>query len=121
MRPQLLMAAYGIFIVGTLICCLASGRWLTNGETNILNSLASFQVVDIASWTGIRGVGGFWSALVTAFSWDYPLLSSPWWFPVKFFLWIVTLGVLWGIYEVMLIIAQGAISVVRSLIGVFGG
>ena len=40
MRP-LLMGAVGIFIVGTLFACIASGRWLLNGEINIINALAS--------------------------------------------------------------------------------
>jgi hypothetical protein len=121
MRPQLLMAAFGIFVLGTLICCLVSGRWLANGELDIINALASFQVVDISNWTGVRGFGDYWNAMVTAFSWDYPIISAPFFIFLKMFLWIVTVGVIWGILEAMLMLAQGAISAIRSLIGVFGG
>ncbi len=118
MRPQQIMAAFGIFIVGTLLCCLASGRWLLNGEQDIINTLASFNTVQ--DWVGVRGPVDWFNALVSAFTWRYPFLSSPWATFIKIPLWIISLGVIWGIIEIMIQLVQGAISGIRSLLGVGG-
>jgi hypothetical protein len=113
------MAAVGIFLVGTLLACLASGRWLLDGEMDIIRALASFNTMSVQAggvWNAPKTLGIYWDAILTAFSWDYPFLESGWTFPIKFILWIVSIGVLWGIIQVFVTIIQGLVGIVRSLL-----
>lgn len=119
MRPQLLITVFGIFIFGTLLACIASGRWLVNGETNIINALASFNMMSVQAggvWDVPKGLGAFWNAVVTALSWNYPFLSSPWAIFVKIPLWLVSIGVVWGFLEVAISVVQGIVGAARSLL-----
>ena len=119
MRPQLLMGAFGLFLVGTLLSCLCSGRWLLDGEISIVNALASFNTMDVQAgggWNAPKTLSTYWNAIVTALSWNYPWLESAWLFPLKFALWIVSIGVVWGIIQVFVSIIQGLVGIVRSFI-----
>lgn len=120
MRPQLLMGTMGIFIIGTLLACISSGRWLLNGEINIINSLASFNMMSVSVggiWSVPKVLATFFSAIITALSWDYPFLSSDWALFVKIPLWLVSIGVVWGLIEVAINVIQGIVSGMRSLTG----
>ena len=60
MSPKLLMGAAGIFIIGTVLACISSGRWLLNGEINIFNALASFNVMSVEAgggWGVAKSIG----------------------------------------------------------------
>ena len=119
MRPQLLMGCAAIFMVGTILACLASGRWLLSGETDIIKALASFNVMSVQAggvWNAPKTLGTYWSAFVTAFSWGYPFLESAWAFPVKIILNLISIGTLWGVIQVFATIIQGLVGIVRSLL-----
>lgn len=119
MRPQLLMGAVGIFIIGTILACICSGRWLLGGEINIINALASFNMADVQTaggWSVPKTISTYWSAIITALSWDYPFLDSPWAMFVKIPLWIVSVGVVWGFIQVFVTVIQGLISSARNII-----
>ncbi len=112
------MAAAEIFLIGTLLACLASGRWLLNGEINIINALASFNAVSISGaggWVIPKGVADFLSACATAFSWNYPFLSSPWCIPLRMFLWVVSIGVIYGLLEVAIVAVTNIVGTIRNL------
>lgn len=118
MRPQLLMGAAGIFIIGTVLACISSGRWLLNGEINIFNALASFNVMSVEAgggWGVAKTIGYYWSGIVTMLTWDYPFLSSPWAIIVKLPLWLVSIGVVWGLITVAISAVQGIVGTIRSL------
>lgn len=119
MRPQLLMGAVGIFIIGTILACICSGRWLLGGEVNIINALASFNMAEIQTaggWSVPKTIFTYWNAIVTALSWNYPFLDSPWAMFVKIPLWIVSVGVVWGLIQVAMTVVQGLIGSVRNII-----
>ncbi len=119
MRPQLLITAVGIFIFGTLLALIASGRWLLNGEISIINALASFNTMSVQAgggWNVPKTLADYWNAIITLLSWDYPFLSSPWAVFVKIPLWLVSIGVVWGFIEVATSVIQGIVSAIRSLI-----
>ena len=119
MRPQLLMGAVAIFIIGTVLACVCSGRWLVDGEMNIINALASFNMAGVQTggvWNVPKTLGTYWDAVITALSWDYPFLDSPWAMFVKIPLWLVSIGVVWGFIEVAMTVVQGLMSAVRSII-----
>ncbi len=117
MRPQLLMYAYGIFIVGTLLSVIGSGRWLLNGETNLINALSSLSIDVVSGWAIPKGVADFFAAVFTVLGWNYPYLDNPWGFVIKlFFLFPVSVGVVVGLLELAASIISGILSTIRSLL-----
>lgn len=125
MRPQLLMQAVGIFIIGTLLMCITSGRWLMNGDTNIINALASFHYTTIQSFTTVSAIDKFFNALVTALGWWYPgtwldYTRNGWVIFILIPCWLTSVGVIWAIIEVCIQVLQGLISAARSLLSLGG-
>jgi len=119
MRPQLLMAAFAIFLIGTMLAALTSGRWLINGEISIINALASFNTMSVQAggvWNAPKTLSTYWDAIATALSWDYPFLESAWAIFIKFPLWIISIGVVWGFIQVAMAIIQGLVGMVRSFL-----
>src|SRR3990172_1651320 len=99
MRAQMLMAAVLIFIFGTMFSLIASGRWLLDGEMDILKALTSFNTVTFSSgggWDVLKGPTDFFNGITTALTWNYPYLSDPWAVLIKIPLWVVSIGVIWG-------------------------
>jgi len=119
MSPRIMMGAAGIFLFGTILACLCSGRWLLNGEVDIINALASFNSMSVQGggvWTAPKTLGIYWDAVITCLTWDYPYLESSWAIFVKLPLWLVSLGVVWGLIQVFAMIIQGIVGVARSLL-----
>jgi hypothetical protein len=111
------MSIFLIFAIGTILAVLASGRWMLNGEMDIIRSLASFNTMSVQAggvWNAPKTIGTYWDAIVTMFSWDYPFLDNPWVFPIKLILWTVSIGVVWGFIQLFVSIIQGLVSIVRS-------
>ena len=116
MRPQLLMFAYGIFIVGTMLSLICSGRWLVNDEINIINALSSLHMTESAGLPMPTGIMAFFEGVFTAISWDYPYLDSPWGFCLKLILlYPVSLGVVYGILQLSVMIISAVFDALRSL------
>jgi hypothetical protein len=112
------MGAAGIFIVGTVLACLSSGRWLLSGETNIINALASFNTMTVQSgggWGVAKTISTYYNGIATALSWNYPFLSSGWAIFIKIPLWIISIGTVWGFIEVAISAVQGIVGTIRSL------
>jgi hypothetical protein len=111
---------FGIFLIGTLVACIASGRWLMNGEMNIINAINSFHVVNFAAGGGFSvpsGVLSYWNAFVTVMSWNYPYLASPWCLFIKIPLWIVSAGMVIVLIQMAIQVVQGIVGLARSIIG----
>lgn len=113
--------AFFIFIAGTILSCICTGRWLLNGEINIINSLASFRVAEFSAAGGMSaptGISAWWNAAVTALTWDYPFLDGSWAFFFKIPLLVISLG---AIVEFMIVVAiplfQGIVNAVRNIFG----
>lgn len=119
MSPKWIMACMAIFILGTLLSCLASGVWLVNGETDVINALASFNTMSVQAggvWNAPKTLGTYWDAIVTAMFWDYPYLSSAWAIFVKMPLWLITVGVIWGVIQTFASIISGLVQLFRSFL-----
>lgn len=113
------MAFAGIFIIGTILACISSGRWLLNGEIDIINALAGFNAVEFQAggvWSVPKGIGRYWDATVTALSWNYPFLDYEWAIPIKAILWVISIGVVWGLIQFAVSVIQGLVGAARSLI-----
>lgn len=119
MRPQLLMGAALIFLIGTLLSAITSGRWLINGEIDIINALASFNTMQVQAggvWSAPKTLSTYWDAIVTALSWSYPFLDGAWAIFIKIPLWTISMGVVWGFIQVAMSIIQGLVGMVRSFL-----
>lgn len=114
-----LMGIVGIFIFGTIFACICSGRWLLNGEINIINSLASFSMSNVQTaggWALPKSPLVFWDAIVTALAWNYPFLNYSWCIFLKIPLWMLSAGFLWGVIEMAITVVQGLLGAIRSFI-----
>lgn len=122
MSAKLLMAVAAIFILGQLLSCLASGVWPGNDERNIWTTLASFNVMSVQSggvWTAPKTPATYYNAVVTMLKWGYPFLDTdiyPWVLVIKIPLWVISIGVVWGIIQLFVGVIQGLVSMVRSLL-----
>lgn len=119
MRPQLLMFCFGVFIIGTLLSCIVSGRWLINGEINIINSLASFNMAEMQSAGGfgmIKSLSSYWDAVVTMLTWNYPYLDNVWGNIFKLFLYMISIGVVYGFVQLFIMAISSIASAIRSLL-----
>ena len=120
MRPQLLMFCFGVFVIGTMLSAIISGRWLVSGEVNLINALASFNVVEMqgAGGSGMMSMlGSYWNAMVTMLSWNYPYLDNDWGQIFKIvFLYLISVGVIYGFIQLFVIALSGVVSAIRSLL-----
>ena len=117
MSSARLQQATLVFIGGTILSCVCSGRWLLSGETNIINALASFNTLEIQSgggWAVPKGLVDFFSALITALAWNYPFLSSPWAIFIKVPLWLISIGVIVALVAASKSLLQGFLGVFRG-------
>lgn len=119
MRPQLLMGAVAIFILGTIIACISSGRWLLNGEIDIIRALANFNTMSVQAggvWNAPKTLGTYWDAIVTSLSWNYPFFESGWTVFIRIPLWVISIGVIWGLIQVFATIIQGLVGLIRGFL-----
>jgi hypothetical protein len=117
MRPQLLMYAFGIFVVGTLLSLICSGVWFGDSEMGIINALANLNTKTVADMPIPTGIPALISAIRTVLSWNYPYLDHPWGFVFKLFLlYPVSIGVVIGLFELLAAIISGILSAIRSLL-----
>jgi hypothetical protein len=119
MSPKYIMAAFAIFIIGTLLSCLCSGVWIGEDQTDIVNALASFNTMEVQAgggWNAPKTLSTYWDAMITMLSWNYPYLDSSWALFLKIPLWVVSIGVVWGIIQLFVQIIQGLVGLARSLV-----
>lgn len=119
MSPKTIMGCFFIFVVGTMLAALCSGRWLINGEINIFNALASFNTMSVQAgggWQAPKTLSTYWDALITMFTWDYPYLESTWAIFVKIPLWVISIGVIWGMIQLFVTVIQGLVGFVRNIV-----
>lgn len=120
-RPNWLLMAVGIFIVGTLLMCITSGRWLTNGETNIINALGNMGYKQFGDFVAPTNLITWFNAAITAISWNYPgtwldETANGWIIFVKIPLWLCSLAVIWLLIDIGRVLIQGALSMLKGLI-----
>ena len=119
MRPQLIMAAFAIYITGTLMSLIASGIWFGTGEVGIINQLAGYSVINMQSLGGLtiaKPALDWFNAISTIVTWNYPYLNNPAGFIVKLFMYVVSIGVIIAIWQMFILVMQGAASLLKTII-----
>jgi hypothetical protein len=122
MRSQMIMFAVGIFVLGTVLMCITSGRWLLNDEVNIINALASFENKQFGDFVTPNFFISFFNAVITAVSWHYPgtwldETANGWVIFIKIPLWIVSIGVIVAMVEAARLLIQGVVSTMKTILG----
>jgi hypothetical protein len=118
MSVKMIMSAFAIFILGTILSCLCSGIWIGSNEVDVINALASFNTMSVQSggvWNAPKTLGTYWDAIVTVLSWGYPFLDYTWAIFIKIPLWIVSVGMVWGFIQLFVSIISSLVSMVRSV------
>ena len=119
MSKGLMMFCYAVFALGTILGLISTGRWFTNGDMNIINSITSMSGAQISALSGIPVVGptiDFFNGAFQIILWNYPFLNNAFGFILKFvFLFPVSFGVIVGFVEIFQQIAQGIAGFIRNL------
>ena len=114
-----IQGAFLIFILGTVLACLCSGVWMNN-ELGIVGTLASFSTLNFSvggGWSVPTGITAWWDAVVTILTWNYPFLSNSWCMFVKIPLWLVSIGVVWGLIQMAISVLSSIVNAVKTFIG----
>jgi hypothetical protein len=120
MRPQLIMFCFAVSIVGTMYSLIDSGVWFGAKQTNFVNQLAGFGVVNVQVLQNLmipKAVAEWFNAIVTMISWDYPYLSNPWGTIFKIvILYPCSIGVAVSIWQIFAPVVQGLAGIVKSVL-----
>lgn len=121
MRPNWLLMGVGIFLFGTVLMAITSGRWLVNGEINIINALASFENKSVGDIVAPNALMAFFNAIITAVGWHYPgtwldEARNGWIMFLKFPLWLTSFAVIWALIDIGRYLVQGAITAIKSIL-----
>jgi hypothetical protein len=122
MSVKMMMAIFAIFILGQVLSCLCMGIWPGDKQIDIWNTLASFNTMSVQSggvWNAPKTLGTYWDGVITMLTWNYPFLDYEvyeWVLLAKIPLWVISIGVVWGIIQLFVSIIQGLVSMVRSLL-----
>jgi hypothetical protein len=113
-----IQGAFGIFIVGTMLSLIGSGIWFGSSQIGAINQLAGFSVINLQSLGGFgipKAALDFFGAIVTMLTWSYPYLDNAFGFVLKLFLYIVSVGVVIGLWQMFIIVAQGAVNFIKNI------
>jgi hypothetical protein len=114
------MFCYGTFMIGTLMSFVWAGAWFSSGHIDVINALTHVSAVEIqqmGGWTILKATGAFFTGIFTIITWNYPYLDNTVGLLFRLvFLFPITFGVIYGLYELFLPVLQGIASAIRNLL-----
>lgn len=110
MNSKFMMYLAYAFIAGTLICLVIEGSAWGASHSTVLNSLKVFKVANILGIWQLPTVNVefFTVGVPKLLLWDYSFLTGGWLY-FKLFLYILSIGAIWGFIEVVLSLIQYAV------------
>jgi hypothetical protein len=122
MNPKLLMFVSFVFFIGTLSCLIIEGGYFGEGEISIANSLTGYNIIQI-SGAGVWSIAKIGWGFVThgipkLIFWDFNYFQGGYWIVRMFLIMTLSVGIVWGIIQTFLPVAQGILS---RFIGFVGG
>lgn len=115
MSAKLMMAFSMLFVICTMLCLFIEGSWVADRELDILNSLTGYTSVEAGNMSVIAlGVGFFTSGFPKMLMWDYSFFEGGWGI-VRIFLMPISIGIIWGVFTVVIGALQGLVSNVLRL------
>lgn len=112
MRPQYVMFLGLIFATGTLISLTFGGDWLGADDLAMANSLTVFKDANIVGiWSiTVPNIDFFFTGMKSLMMMDFAFFEDGLQLVQWFFLMVISLGALWGLYTVIISVVQSAIG-----------
>lgn len=109
MRPQHVMFLGLLLAAGTLISLTFGGAWLDDSDLEIANSLTVFKDANILGlWSiTIPNVDFFFTGMKSLIMLDFGFFTGSLEIVQWVFMLVFGLGTLWGLYTVIISVAQG--------------
>jgi hypothetical protein len=98
-----------LLAAGTLISMTFGGAWFTSYDLDVVNSFNVFkQVTILGTWSvTIPNISFFLTGAKALIMMDFAFFTGPLQIVQWFFFFIFGLGVIWGIYVIIISIVQG--------------
>lgn len=115
MSAKLMMALAMLFVICTMTCLFIEGSWVDDQEIDIINSLTGYTIMEAGGMSVIQlGWGFFTKGLPKMIMWDYSFFSGGWGI-VRIFLMPISIGIIWGVFTVVITAVQGLVSGILKL------
>lgn len=110
-----MMAWVGLNFCAIMASMFLEGAWFGIREMDILNQLTGYSITQAGDLSVIQlGAGFFTTGLPKMLLWDYPFLQGNL-LIVRFLLICLSIGVLWGVFTVLIGAAQSLVQGVLRL------
>lgn len=112
MRPQYVMFLGLIFAAGTMVSLTFGGAWLGADDLAIANSLTVFKDATLFGvWSiTVPNIDFFFTGIKSLMMMDFAFFTGPLELVQWFFLLVFSLGALWGLYVIIIGVAQSALG-----------
>jgi hypothetical protein len=109
MRSQYVMFLGLILATGTIISLIFGGAWMDSTDTSVTNALTVFKQVDILGiWSiMVPNISFFVTGAKALTSFDFAFFNGGLQILQWFFMLTLGLGFIWGVYTVIISVAQG--------------
>lgn len=118
MSPKILMFVSFVFFIGSLCCLFIEGHYLGSEQLDLANSLTEYNVVEVSSggiWSFAQIGSGLIAAIPKMIMWDYNFFTGGYVIFRLFFIMTLSVGVVWGVIQVFITVAQGVIGWIRGV------
>lgn len=112
MRAKHVMWLGLILSAGTLISLTFGGSWLGDDDIAVTNSLAVFKDANILGvWAiSVPNIDFFFTGMKSLMTMDFAFFTGSLEIVQWFFLMVISVGVMWGIYTVIISVVQSALG-----------
>lgn len=115
MSAKLMMAFSFLFVLCSAMCLFIEGSWIGEREMDVMNALTGYTVVEAGGMSVIQlGWGFFTQGLPQMLMWDYSFFEGDWGI-VRYFLMPISIGIIWGVFTVVIGAVQGLTQSVLKL------
>lgn len=113
---KLIMFSYFTFLVGNILCMIIEGSYFSAEDVDMMNALTGYSVLEV-SGAGVLAIpklaGGFFThGLPQMLLWQYSFLSGGWEI-FRWFLFVISVGIIYPIGLLAMNIAQGIFGAIR--------
>ena len=114
MSPKLIMFVAFVFFIGTMCCLVIEGSYIGTGELDLANSLTGYNIIQVSGagiWSIPKLAWGFMTqGLPKLIFWDFNFFQGGYFIVRLFLIMTLSVGVVWGVIQTFLPVAQGILS-----------
>jgi hypothetical protein len=118
MSPKILMFVSFVFFIGSLCCLFIEGAYFGPSDIDLVNSLTEYNVIEVSgggTWSFAQIGSALISAIPKMIMWDYNFFTGGYIIFRLFFIMTLSVGVVWGIIQIFVTVAQGIIGWIRGV------